>query len=143
MRKKRGYTLLEVIVALGLVATGTLAFGAMVPMSARSSRMNANYQQAVSLLQHKIDQCRAVGWGRLTYTELQNAGIIDASPVTSPYSYATVDTLTSIYPSATGTLQVSDYNSDIRQVTVTLTWTGSPVRQGNGTLTATAMIAKE
>jgi Tfp pilus assembly protein PilV len=135
--------LLEVIVALGLVAAGTLAFGAIVPMSARSSRMNANYQQAISLLQHKIDQCRAVGWGRLTYTELRNAGIIDASPTTAPFSYATVDTLTAIYPAATGTVQVSDYSSDIRQVTVTLTWTGSPVRQGNGTLTATAMIAKE
>jgi len=143
MRKKRGYTLIEVIVALGLVAAGTLAFGAMVPMSARSARMNANYQQAVSLLQHKVDQCRAVGWGRLTYTELQNAGIIDASPTTSPYRFTTVDTLTAIYPAATGTLQVSDYSSDIRQVTVTMTWTGSPVRQGNGTLTATALIAKE
>jgi prepilin-type N-terminal cleavage/methylation domain-containing protein len=143
MRKKRGYTLIEVIVALGLVAAGTLAFGAMVPMSARSSRMNANYQQAVSLLQHKIDQCRAVGWGRLTYSELHNAGIIDDSPTTSPFNFATVDTLTSIYPACTGTIQVSDYSSVIRQVTVTLTWTGSPVRQGNGTLTATALIAKE
>lgn len=143
MRKRRGYTLIEVIVALGLVAAGTLAFGAMVPMSARSARMNANYQQAVSLLQHKIDQCRAVGWGRLTYAELQGAGIIDASPTSSPYSFATVDTLSSIYPSATGTITVSDYSSVIRQVSVTLTWTGSSARAGNGTVTASALIAKE
>lgn len=143
MRKKSGYTLIEVIVALGLVATGSLAFGAMVPMAAKSARMNANYQQAVSLIQHKIDQCRAVGWGRLTYTELQAAGIIDATPTTSPYRFSTVDTLTNIYPSATGTLQVADLSSTVRQVTVTITWSGSPVRQGNGSLTAVAQIAED
>src|SRR5262249_52060381 len=143
MRKKPGYTLIEIIIALGVVATGTLAFGAMVPMAARSARMNANYQQAVSLVQHKIDQCRAVGWGRLTYTELRNAGIIDANPTASPFSFTTTDTLSSVYPTATGTLQVTDFSTKTRQVSVTVTWSGSAVRQGNGTLNAIALISKE
>jgi hypothetical protein len=131
------------MVALLLLATGTLAFGAMVPMASRSARMNANYQQAVSLIQHKVDQCRAVGWGRLTYTELRDAGIIDASPTSSPYRFDTVDTLSGIYPTAVGTLQVTDVSSTLRQVTVTITWTGSPVRQGNGSLDAVALIARD
>jgi prepilin-type N-terminal cleavage/methylation domain-containing protein len=145
MHKKAGYSLIEVMVALFLVATGTIAFGAMVPMASRSARMNANYQQAVSLAQHKVDQCRAVGWGRLTYTELQAAGIIDASPTTSPYRFDGVDQLDGtggVFPDATGTLTVTDFSSTVRQVTATIVWTGTPVRQGSGSLEVVALIAK-
>jgi prepilin-type N-terminal cleavage/methylation domain-containing protein len=142
MRGKLGYTLIEVIVGLFLVSLGALMFSAMLPMAAKGGRMVGNYQQASSLVQHKIDECRSVGYGRLTYSELQTAGIIDASPTSSPYSFAGVDSLASIYPSATGTLTVTDFSTTIRQVTVTLTWSGSALKQGNGTLTAVALIAK-
>jgi hypothetical protein len=125
-----------------LVALGSILYAAMLPMAARSGRMVGNFQQANSLVQHKIDQLRAVGYGRLTYTELRSAGIIDASPTTSPYAFTGVDGLTSIYPSAVGTITVTDFSTSIRQVQVDLTWTGSPVRQGNGTLTAVALVAR-
>jgi type II secretory pathway pseudopilin PulG len=143
MRKKPGYTFVEIIVALGLVATATLAFGAMIPMAARSARTNANYQQAMCLIQHKIDQCRVVGWGRLNFAELRAAGIIDASPTSSPYHFETTDNLTSVYPSAQGTLEVSDVRGDIRQLTVTVRWADSPVRQGNGSLSTVTQISED
>lgn len=142
MRGKLGYTLIEVMVGIFLVSLGALMFSAMLPMAAKGGRMVGNYQQASSLVQHKIDECRSVGYGRLTYSELRTAGIIDASPTSSPYSFTGVDSLTSIYPSATGTLTITDFNATIRQVTVTLTWNGSALRQGNGTLSAVALIAK-
>src|SRR5687767_7709995 len=102
MPGKVGYTLIEVLVALFLVALGAILFTAMMPMSARGSHMVGNYQQASSLVQHKIDQLRAVGYGRLNYTELQTAGIIDTSQTTSPYRFTNVDALASIFTSATG-----------------------------------------
>jgi Tfp pilus assembly protein PilV len=142
MRKKLGYTFIEVMVSLFLVSMGAIMFSSMMPMAAKGGHMVGNYQQASSLVQHKIDECRSVGYGRLTYSELQTAGIIDASPTSSPYSFTGVDGLTSIYVNATGTLTITDFSATIKQVTVTLTWTGSPSRQGNGTLTAVALIAK-
>jgi hypothetical protein len=93
-------------------------------------------------VQHKIDQCRGVGYGRLTFTELRNGGIIDATPTASPFSFKTVDGLTAIFPNTVATITITDFSADIKQVTVELTWTGSPNRQGNGTMSATALIAR-
>src|SRR5207248_526185 len=116
--------------------------GAGRSFAAKGSRMVGNYQQASSIVQHKIDQLRAVGYGRLDSANLHAAlDIVDASPTNSPYSFTTVDNLASIYPGATGTIAVSDYSSHIKQVTVTLTWSGSPVKQDVGSLSAVALIA--
>ena len=142
MRGKVGYTFIEVIISLSLVALGAIMFSAMMPMASRGARFVGNYQQASSLVQHKIDELRSVGYGRLTFSELRSAGIIDATPTTLPYSFTTSDSLTSIFPSATGTINLTDFSPTIKQVTVTLTWTGSALKQGNGSLQAVALIAK-
>jgi Tfp pilus assembly protein PilV len=143
MAKRPAYSFIEVVVSLFLVSMGAMMFGALVPMAARASRMVGNYQQASSLVQHKIDELRAVGWGRLDYTNLQTSGIIDASPTTAPFAFTTTDSLNTIYTSATGTIAIADFSTTIKQITVTLTWTGSAAKQGNGTLTAVALIAQE
>ena len=145
MKRKHGYTLVEVMVALFLIAMGAIMYSAMMPMAAKGSRMVSNYTQACSLVQHKIDQLRAVGYGRLDYTDLAaSPDIIDASPATSPFSFTTIDSLSAIYPNgATGTIAIADFSSVVKQVTVTLTWTGSAIKQDTGTLTAVALIAKD
>ena len=66
MRGKLGYTFIEVIVALFLVSLGAIMFSSMLPMASKGGRMVGNYQQASSIVQHKIDECRSVGYGRLT-----------------------------------------------------------------------------
>jgi len=116
-------------------------FGLM-PTAMKTGKMVGNHQQAASLVQHKIDQLRGVGWGRLNHTEMVNAGIIDANPGASPYSFVLVDGIHGMYVEAVATITVEDFSPQVKKVTVTLTWTGSAQRQGNGTLTASALIAK-
>lgn len=125
-----------------VVAAAAGVFFALMPMSFKTGKMVGSYQQASSLLQHKVDQMRGVGYGRLTYAELRDAGIIDASPSTAPYSFKTVDGLTSLYSVPTATIQISDYSASIKRVTVTLIWSGSSMQQGRGDMTVTALIAK-
>lgn len=125
-----------------VVAAAAGVFFALMPMSFKTGKMVGSYQQASSLLQHKVDQMRGVGYGRLTYAELKDAGIIDASPSTAPYSFKTVDGLTSLYSVPTATIQISDYSASIKRVTVTLIWSGSSMQQGRGDMTVTALIAK-
>ncbi len=134
--------MLEVIFSIALISSAALMFSALIPPAVKTERMMANHQQATSLIQHKIDQLRGIGYGRLTYTEMEDAGIIDASPTSSPYRFTTVDRLTDYYKAATGTVTVADFDANIRQVTVTLTWTGASAKQGNGTLSVTALIAR-
>ena len=66
-------------------------FSAMLPMASKASRMVGSYQQAASMVQHKIDQCRAIGYGRLTYSELLTAGVIDADGFEDDTSSWTVE----------------------------------------------------
>ena len=141
-RIRRGFTWIEVIASVFVVGLTATMFASLYPISTKSQLMVSNHQQALGLIQHKIDQIRAVGYGRLTYQELKDAGIIDASPTTSPFAYTTVDTLTTLYPAASGTITISDFSTTIRQVTVSLTWSGSARRVGNGTLSLTTLVAK-
>ncbi len=137
-----GHSLIEVLIAVFVVAGCAMMFSALVPPSIKTGRMVGNYQQAASVVQHKVDQLRAVGFGRLTYDELHDAGIIDSTPTALPFSFKNVDGLASIYPNPVATVQVEDYSSNIKRVTVTLTWTGSAYKQGNGSLSTVALIAR-
>lgn len=140
--KRSGFTLVEAAIAMMIVAAAAGVFFALMPMSFKTGKMVGSYQQASSLLQHKVDQMRGVGYGRLTYQELKDAGIIDATPTTAPYSFKTVDGLNSLYSVPTATIQISDYSVSIKRVTVTLVWSGSSMQQGRGDMTVTALIAK-
>jgi len=141
-RKTRGNTLVEVVISIFIVAGAALVFSALIPPAVKTEKMVGNYQQATSLVQHKIDQLRAVGWGRLNYSELKDAGIVDASPTASPFEFDQVDELDTIYANPVGTIAVTDYSATVRKVTVTLTWSGSHAQQGNGSLTVEAFIAR-
>ena len=117
MKAKLGFTLIEVMVAIFLVALGAIMYSALMPMAAKGSRMVSNYQQASSLVQNKIDEVRAVGYGRINYANLQAAGIIDATPTSSPYSFTGVAGLASIFPGAAGTISISERSRSTRRGT--------------------------
>lgn len=141
-RKSSGFTIIEVAVALFIVLGGALIFSVLMTMAVKSGKMVGNHQQAVSIVQHKVDQLRAVGFGRLTHIELSDAGIIDAVPNEAPYTFTKIDQLEQFFPNPVGTIQVQDIGINVRQVTVTLVWTGSASRQGNGQMSVTTYISR-
>ncbi len=119
-----------------------MALSALMPTAARTGSMIGKYEQAASLVQHKIDQLRAVGYGRLTYTELTSAGIIDEEPSTQPYSFKEVDQLQNIFPEPEALITIVDEYSNIKRITVTLRWRGGGFTQGSGQMEAIAFIAR-
>jgi prepilin-type N-terminal cleavage/methylation domain-containing protein len=144
-----GYSLVEVIVAMTLFSLATLVFAALFPAAAKTSKMNNLYAQAVSLAQHKVDQMRAVGYGRLNYTDLLAAGIIDATPNASPFRFDqqsaadSADDLSNFFPSDTSSITIADEATDLKRVTVTLNWTGINEKSQSGSVTLVALIARE
>lgn len=140
---RRGFSLVEVVVAVFLLAMAVLMFGAFYPTASRSSRMSGNHSQAISEVQHKVDQLRAIGYGRLTYSELRAAGVIDATPNTLPYSFTAVDGLQNLLPNASGTINISPAGTDLMQVTVRVTWSGAPSKAMEGSHEVTILIANQ
>jgi prepilin-type N-terminal cleavage/methylation domain-containing protein len=147
----RGFTLVECVMSLVVFTLCVTIFAACVPLTHQASGANGQYAQAMSLCQHKIDQCRAVGWGRLNYTELSNAGIIDTTPNTSPFTFVSpsVDDVPSFLGAgATATLAVSDQSQTIgattvtyTKVVVTITWKNRTYKTKISTATASGYIA--
>jgi prepilin-type N-terminal cleavage/methylation domain-containing protein len=142
-RARPGYSLIEVMVATFLLSLGVLIFSALAPVSAKASKMNGNYAQAVSIAQHKVDELRAVGYGRLNHTDLVAAGVIDASPATEPYKFDGVDTLASYYPIFTSSITTEDVATDLKKATVTVSWTGLGDKPTQGNATLVVLIARE
>ncbi len=142
VKLKSGFMLMEALVAIFIIAGTAVVLLALLPSATKTGKMVGNYQQASSLIQHKVDQLRGVGFGRLTYSELSDAEIIDASPSTQPFSFRNVDGLSTIFPGSTGTITITDDTPSLRRATISLIWAGSARRQGNGSMTITVLIAK-
>lgn len=128
VRRRRGQTLIDVIVATMVIAWGVLAFVAIYPSASRSSRTSADYAQACTATQHKIDQMRAIGYGRLNYADLRNGGIIDTTSNASPYRFEAIDGLSAAFWNPVGTITVSTVSTDLAKVTVRLEWKATPGR---------------
>lgn len=141
--KRRGASLIEIVITIFLMAMAVMTFGGFYPTAARSSQMSGNHAQAISLVQHKVDQLRAMGYGRLTYTELRNAGVIDSTSTASPYRFEQIDGLSSQLPAAVGTIALASAGSDLMQVTIKVTWTGFPAKTNSGTYEIKTLIANE
>lgn len=107
-RRRTGFTLIEMMIALFVFGMMVTLFGALMPIAGLGSRSSGSYAQAALLAQHKVDQVRQGGFHNLTGSQLVNMGIIDANadgtPMTTAvpsglpagttsYSFTAVDTL--------------------------------------------------
>lgn len=138
--RRRGYTLVEVAISVFLIGIAVLMFTALYPPASRASHMSANYSQAISEVQHKVDQLRAVGYGRLNYSDLLAADVIDASPNASPFHFETTDSLNTYLPKAVGTITLSSAGTNLIQATVKVTWDGMPAQAMKGSHEVTVLI---
>jgi len=139
--KSKGTTLVAVLVAVALLALVAAVFASAFDIALRSCKVVGNTAQALSIAQHKIDQMRAVGYGRLTYSELATAGIIDGAPTIPPYSFVDSDNLRFYFAQPGGRLSIAQEEPDVRRVTVEIEWGGT--RQTAGDITLVALISRE
>lgn len=125
-RSRRGFSLLDAAAGIYLLVSIVLIFAACYPTAHKTSRMNGSYSQAVSAVQHKVDQLRAVGYGRLTPVELRSAGIIDAPVGGQPYRFEGVDNIAASLWAPVATITIADVGPNTRRVTVRLEWQSDP-----------------
>jgi prepilin-type N-terminal cleavage/methylation domain-containing protein len=141
-RSRLGFTLIEVMLALAVFALLTVIFATSVVLAKKSANMNGQYAQAISLCQHKIDQLRAVGYGRINYTELNDSGIVDDNSNTglSSYSFMVSDGVTDYLPSATATVSWTNPATDVTQVTATVNWKTTSYESKPSSVSISALI---
>lgn len=141
-RSSRGFTLVEIMVVLFVLAVIVMIFAGSVVMAEKAAHVNGQFAQALSLCQHKLDQLRAVGYGRLNYTELDDAEIVDPTPTSSPFSFVVVDEAANYLLSPTATLTIQDLTAGkTKIVTATITWKKARHQTKTCTVSLSGIIA--
>ena len=115
---RAGFSIVEVVVAAGVIAAGILALTSLFPVSSDNLVASAGTTAAVTLGSQKIEELRNVGFPPVNGTDNKT---VEGTTYTRTYTVALAGTS----PNRTAT------------ITVTVTWPGRL-----GTLTFTSMIAE-
>lgn len=66
LREKKGFTLIEVMIALVLLAVGMLAFAGLEIIAIRNTTFSKDYGKANIYAQQKIEEIKAMNWLSVT-----------------------------------------------------------------------------
>jgi prepilin-type N-terminal cleavage/methylation domain-containing protein len=130
MRCRRGFSLIETMIAAMVLGFVVLVFGASFPTAARQRYKAENITTATMLAHQTLELLRGAGYAGLNYADLLAAGAVDASTGASPYSITTVRGLASALRGGSGTLTITDESADLKRARVDITWSGI-TNQGN------------
>ena len=144
---RAAFTMLEVILSLLFFTMMMIVTAAVVPMAARSSHQGNDFNQASSLLLHKIDQLQSIGFAQLQSANLVALGVVDSAgtlPTANPNgdlsgaaTFTTVDKLGAYFVNAgvdpKGEIALAPYAPSARvsgggtvysviEATVTVSW---------------------
>src|SRR5437870_2669406 len=98
MKNRSGLSLIECMIAVLVLSFAVTVFAALYPISMRVRSKSENVTRAATVCQQVIEQVRGIPYTSLNYAGLQANSIIDASPNTSPFSIATINSLASKLP---------------------------------------------
>jgi len=116
----RGFSLIEVVLAIGLVGTILIVFQAVLT-SQGLVRTTAFEGTALKIAQSQLDALRHGGYGAL--------------PASGPIADADL----SLLPESAETVTVSDFNAGTKRVTVSVSW--DDPRAGARTVSLTTLVA--
>ena len=129
MRRKRGYTFVEVLFAVFLVACSAAIVAATLPVANVSRARASLLNKASGLAQKQLEAIRGLGYANATVGQLSSFGLIDSTtPVeTNTYAFSNVDAPAldnpaRILPGGTGTVLIEQAELDLRRIVVTVRW---------------------
>ena len=115
-----GFTLVEVLLAVFILAITALIFVACFPTSQISRIKAAHMTYAVSLAQQKLEEIRSAGY----------AGLIISDPVDTPLEEL---------PGGNQRITITQFSVNIKKIEVTITWGG--YRKVGGSTTLVTLIS--
>lgn len=65
---KKGFTIVEMLVSITILAVGLLALGVLFPAGMRSTMLTKQNTQAIEYCQQKIEYLRTLSWGNSELT---------------------------------------------------------------------------
>lgn len=156
--RTRGFTYIEVIVSLFLVMASIAVVAVTLPASTAARGKSTLLDKAMALAQKELEKVRGAGYANITATQLYSIGAIDSaaptqststiglSPVSagtetiagSTYSFTSADAAAQdspaiVLPSGIGRITVEQVDTDVRRLTVTVSWSDRGVTRSFST----------
>lgn len=129
MKRRKGFSFVEVLFAIFLVAMSASIVVATMPIANKSRAKADLMNKATGLAQKQLEAIRGMGYANATPSQLLSLGLIDSiTPVgTNTYSFsnsdsANLDNPARILPSGTGKILVEQPDLELRRITVTISW---------------------
>lgn len=125
LKNRRGTTLMDAVITIMVAALTGLMFSAMYPAATSCSRQAQEYKTATATAQRKMEQIRSFKYELLNPSVLYTNSVIDSAAGTTPYPFTVADSLASKLTQGTGTVDIQDTASDMKRVTITVSWISS------------------
>lgn len=106
MTPSRGFSLIEIIVAVGIIGLIIIATTSMLQRVSVNEREISNQSLALRIARNEVELLRAAGYAAL------------------PASGSFTDSLLSSLPSGSGSIAVTVVNAKTKQLVVTVSWVG-------------------
>lgn len=127
---RRGMTLTELVIAMGVLLICSFIFVAAFPMATQTREKADMRSTAISLANRHLEFCRDVGYNALiTADGVVSRGLADPGATGSPYSITNVtlgtdQSIANTLPNGTGTLTIQETaaNSELLRLTVIVSW---------------------
>jgi len=143
LRRKHGAIFIDVMLAIYILAILGLTFAATMSAAVVSRVMADERTKATTIVNRQLESIKTVGYGGLTYSGLVYYGLIESTPVSTPFKFTNIGTSTdrvsALLEGGVGTVAVTDLTTTVRQVTVTVSWTS---RTGTQSVSASTKLAK-
>ena len=129
-KRKRGFTLVEAMLSLFMVATAGAILASAMPVST-VSRTKANYvNKAANFAAKEIELMKAQTYPNLSPDKLLAADCIDSITPVSANTYscnntdaAVGDRVVDILPHGSATATIEQIDIELRRITLTVSWT--------------------
>ncbi len=118
-RKQSGFTLIEVMIALVILAVGLLALMTMQIVSIRANAFSSEMTYAAMLAQSRLEQIR-----NMTYDSISTGTVTDTVSASDTTKGTAYDVETKVEDNTPAT--------DMKTVTLTVKWKGSPAGSATG-----------
>jgi len=128
--QQRGFTLIDVMVAMGVLGIVLASLFASFTFGFNMIKFTREELQATQLLQEKLESIRLYNWDQALA-----ANSTFTSPLGNSDSIFFTGTITNSAPVFTEGTYSSAYTSALRQITVTITWTNNNTKYSRSTST--------
>jgi len=132
--RARGFTLVEVMFALAIIAIAIFAIMSMIVTSMATKESTRELQVAKEAVGGKIEELKAKGFASLSTAYPSSANLYTVASTVAELTHATTS-----QPGAAMTVTIDASNPDVYDLLVTLVWKG---RNGNATYSMRSLCAR-